>query len=206
MQKMGSDGQVSIFVCFYFTKVQFIKFFLSSFSALHIACRSQNLPIAYLLIQAGADPKVGNQQNTTPLHYLVRVVEKPSKSRKGSFKNLKDYFSKDINNVTYSELIELLIDKGVDVDTKTFIDETPLMQAARSGNEEAVKVLLKRNANRTLANKLKFFGNFVSKLLNTHRLFFFSLKGWTNRFQSSSRTWAWKYPSFVSSRRKTRRP
>lgn len=74
------------------------------------------------------------------------------KSRKSSFKNLKEYFSKDIQ-ITYPDLIELLIDKGIDVDAKNSHDETPLMHAARSGNEEALKVLLKRNANRSIVNK-----------------------------------------------------
>jgi ankyrin repeat protein len=53
---------------------------------------------------------------------------------------------------TYYEVLDIIHQRGVDVNTKNYLGETPLMQAASKGNEDAVKWLLDHKADYKDAN------------------------------------------------------
>jgi ankyrin repeat protein len=73
-------------------------------------------------LSAGADADVkGGWMGGTPLHYAAENGQK--------------------------EMVELLIDKGADVNLKTDFDQTPLHLAAENGQKEMVELLIAKGAN-----------------------------------------------------------
>lgn len=99
--------------------------------------------ICLLLLKRGANPELANDQKTTVLHYLARKCP-PPESSKGKKRNS--------NEDEYFRLLEEILDKGIDINAKNFMGETPLMQACARSNETAVKFLLDRKAKYKLTN------------------------------------------------------
>ena len=90
-------------------------------TALHWAVYRDDLEMARLLIQAGADLKAGTRVGSiTPLSFAARNGN--------------------------GAMIELLLKAGADTNLATGLGTTPLMQAAASGSVEAVKALLDHGA------------------------------------------------------------
>jgi len=89
-------------------------------TALHWAAYLDDLPLAKLLVSAGANVKVENRYAVTPLSLACTNGN--------------------------SELVELLLDKGADPNTTLRGGERVLMTAARTGKLEPVKALLARGA------------------------------------------------------------
>jgi ankyrin repeat protein len=103
----------------------------------------------YLLRQEGFDATLTNNDGTTVLHYIVRHDVPP----------------KQEDRTTYKSVLNLLIEKGAEVNAQTRHGEAPIHQACLKGNREAVKFLLKHKANVNLANKLSDNCNFFSHSL-----------------------------------------
>jgi ankyrin repeat protein len=89
-------------------------------TALHWAVYKDNVPIATLLIRAGANASAVNRYGSRPL-FLACVSGNP-------------------------QMIALLLKAGADPNVAGPEGETPLMTAARSGNKEAVTLILDAGA------------------------------------------------------------
>ena len=90
-------------------------------TALHWAAQQDSLPLAELLIAAGADVKAATRHGITPLALACTNGD--------------------------AALIERLLKAGVDPNSATPEGETALMRAALTGKVDAVKVLLAHGAN-----------------------------------------------------------
>lgn len=101
----------------------------SEASFIEHACRGDEVAVL-LFLQSGMSAKVQGADGTTALHCLLR-------SRK--------------NN-----LAALLVSKGADVNAKTNVGQTPLMEAAKSGSSEEMQALISAGAS---VNASDNFGN-----------------------------------------------
>lgn len=97
------------------------------------------------------------------LHYLCRKFygySEPSDAdkknvaprRRSGSSSQKYKFDKERESEVYLEVLELLLEKGVNIDGQNFRGETALMQAAAKGNESGVRFLLDHKANWKLTN------------------------------------------------------
>ena len=89
-------------------------------TALIKAAMLKRKAVVAMLLEAGADPKVGNAQGLTPLHWAA-------------FKGFPD-------------IAGVLLDKGADPNAKGGPGVTPLMQAAMNGHAEICTLLLAKGA------------------------------------------------------------
>jgi ankyrin repeat protein len=97
-------------------------------SALSTAAASNQIAIAQLLLDRGADPNIASQWNETPLQAAA-------------------YHGN-------TEILKLLIDAGARLDTaETQYGFTALASAARNGHMDAIKLLLDAGADRSLRIK-----------------------------------------------------
>jgi ankyrin repeat protein len=108
--------------------------FIFDDKALLCAASCGHLRVCSLLLKKGADPKINNDQNTTALHYLVRKNFGDNSEDKKK-KRCVFYHTTDICRASrvdtdgdYFMVLQLLLDKGVDINVKNYIGETPLMQ------------------------------------------------------------------------------
>jgi uncharacterized protein len=90
-------------------------------TGLLIAAMDDNLPIAGILLKAGAHPDAADSVGNTPLHYAAQR-----------------------NRIT---MVRLLLDAGAAVDPQNHDGLTPLMMAATRGYFMIVEALLGRGAN-----------------------------------------------------------
>jgi ankyrin repeat protein len=90
-------------------------------TALHWAADRDDLPIAQLLVRAGANVKAASRYGVTPM------------------------YSAALNGD--AAMIALFLKAGADVNAALPEGETPLMTAARTGKTDAVRVLLENGAN-----------------------------------------------------------
>jgi ankyrin repeat protein len=90
-------------------------------TALHWATDHDDLVMATLLVQAGANVKAANRYGVTPI------------------------YSAAVNG--NAKMLQLLLDAGADVNTALAEGETVLMTAARTGKVDALRLLLTRGAN-----------------------------------------------------------
>lgn len=160
------------FLPYFFARANLIR------EALLCAASICHVDLCNLLLQHGADPKgtiyvaffscslltlisvAVNRQQTSVLHYLCRktqVEESPKNPKKGRDKASKISSSKYDDSMIYSSpyltLLQTLLEKGVEINQQNDRGETPLMQAAQKGNEEAVHFLLGYKADYRLTNK-----------------------------------------------------
>jgi len=96
-------------------------------SPLLLACRSENLEIAEMLVVAGAGVSAANEQGDTPLLAAVGAGK--------------------------LALAEMLVSKGADVNAKGSEGNSPLLLACRSGNFEMAEMLVCAGAGVSAANK-----------------------------------------------------
>ena len=107
-------------------------------TALHVAGAGHRVPIAKLLLQAGADRgAVGKHRNAQPLHYAAD----------GSL----EHPNWDANRQV--RMIELLLESGADVQAQDKNGATPLHRAVRTRCAAAVEALLDAGADATLLNR-----------------------------------------------------
>jgi ankyrin repeat protein len=98
-------------------------------TALQWAADRDDLPVAEMLVRAGANVKAANRYGVTPMY---------SAALNGN-----------------ARMIVLLLKAGADVDVALPEGETPLMTAARTGKVDAVKVLLENGASVNVREKWK---------------------------------------------------
>ncbi|MCK4823582.1 ankyrin repeat domain-containing protein, partial [bacterium] len=126
------------------------------FTPLHFASKCGHIDVANLLIVNGSKIDVRDHHDFTPLHWAALCNQRQLVElllSKGAEVNAKDkdnrtplYYSY-LFGETYSDIIELLVVNGADVNVKCGrYDGTPLHYAAREGHKENVEVLLEHGA------------------------------------------------------------
>ena len=97
-----------------------------------------------LLIASGADVNKADNDGLTPLHYTTNDGLTPLHY------TTNDGYSKVHN---YSEARRMLIEKGAIIDAKSSSGSTPLMEAAHSGDVQAVRELILAGADVRIVNE-----------------------------------------------------
>ncbi|WP_342378558.1 ankyrin repeat domain-containing protein [Myxococcus stipitatus] len=105
-----------------------------------------SVEILRVLLQAGADPNVANDQKETPLMLSVDYPQQP-------------------------ELIELLLEHRVEVDAVDLLGRTALMQAIQSMSVPIAKRLIKQGANIHHVNTTEEGDTVLTLALNPNELF-----------------------------------
>jgi ankyrin repeat protein len=90
-------------------------------TALHYAASAGNYPLVKLLVRGGADVSAENH-GTTALHFAAG-------SRKRG-----------------SEIVQLLLEQGAEVDASDYFRDTALHEAIRKGNQKVIRILLDKGA------------------------------------------------------------
>lgn len=85
-----------------------------------------------MLLKNKADATLVNEDQNTTLHFLVRRSS-PDKER-------------------YYSLLKSVLEAGVEINSKNYLGETPLMFACQHGNEIAVRFLLDHNSDFATTN------------------------------------------------------
>jgi ribosomal protein S7 len=119
------------------------------------AAAAGKLKACDILISHGADPTICNDQGTTPLHYLVRVLPDRAIGDQTTLLDrvrVKTTGEKHTDKHTEEDYIQMLNraieDHGIRaINATTMMGDTPLMNAAQRKNIVAVKWLLSRGAN-----------------------------------------------------------
>uniref|UniRef100_A0ABD2WVF3 Uncharacterized protein n=1 Tax=Trichogramma kaykai TaxID=54128 RepID=A0ABD2WVF3_9HYME len=104
---------------------------------LHLALEHDNIEIAKLLLQKGADPNSANDEGETALHLLCQVKDDPD-SVEMIFEACHDKY------------------RPVQINAENGEGDAPLTLALLNSKPEVAKCLLKRGANQNFANKKGF--------------------------------------------------
>ena len=139
-------------------------------TALHLGLEKSHYPIAKILIENGADLNVKDKDGQTPLFWAVQngyleiihlLIEKGADPNMGvswpikgksedKYGNIYDYTTSFNSTVLhsastkgYTEIVQLLIEKGADVNSKDMDGKTALFRASEKGFTEIVQLLEK---------------------------------------------------------------
>lgn len=93
---------------------------------LNLASERGQVEVAALLLKMGADPSIGDRENSQPIHLAAVSGSIP--------------------------IVDILVEKGVDIDTKDINLMTPLLFASSRGNVEMIRHLIDLGADVKAAN------------------------------------------------------
>eukprot|EP01095_Lingulamoeba_sp_RSL-Kostka_P000870 TRINITY_DN1115_c0_g2_i1.p1 TRINITY_DN1115_c0_g2~~TRINITY_DN1115_c0_g2_i1.p1 ORF type:complete len:390 (-),score=113.49 TRINITY_DN1115_c0_g2_i1:92-1261(-) len=99
----------------------------NGWTPLHLACKRGDLEIVEYLIKKGSFARATTNEQASPLHYLIR--------------------NKFTDDVKFLSVLDMFIQKGVNIDSQNKHGETPLHQAALRGRDNSCLFLLKFEAN-----------------------------------------------------------
>lgn len=161
------NGQSALHIAAFEGRLEIIDFLLSlkesdygkldinardsvGWTALHCASSGGYLDIVEKLLQNKADPTLANREKNLPIHYWSRrnpeLVKKTKKSKQNPI---------PLEETQYARILKQMIDAGVDVNAQNEYGDTPLHQAAASGNDDAIILLLKSKAKIMITNSYK---------------------------------------------------
>jgi uncharacterized protein len=103
---------------------------------LHGAVRDNNTQVVETLLKHGADVSVRNNKGRTPLWCVVKTPEFVEEAIQFS-----DYLQR-----FHIDVVQILLSKGADINSKDDFMTTPLMAAAHRGMPNLVHLLLKQGA------------------------------------------------------------
>ena len=120
-------------------------------SALHYACASGALDVVKMLVEAGAAVRATHEDGDT---CLFRAAQKGHTETVRYFVGLPEVEVNHQNNESYTvlhyaahtDVVEVLIDAGADIETKNFEGRSPLQWACLTGMLEVAKVLVRAGA------------------------------------------------------------
>lgn len=121
---------------------------------LYQAIQRDRLPVAQMLLDAGADPNVSNWEDQTPLGWaagagkeeaIELLLKQPSTNINHVQKSGQPPLSRASEN-GHAKCARLLLAKGASVETADKEGNTPLSLAAAKGHKVLAKLLLKHNA------------------------------------------------------------
>ena len=126
-------------------------------SPLHVACKSGELDIVKMLVEAGAGVRATDNQGCTCLmlaawhghtdivRYLVGVpeVELNHQSRAAASSNTALHLAARNKR---TDVVQVLIDAGADIDTQNNLRHSPLHYACKKGARDIVKMLVRAGA------------------------------------------------------------
>ncbi|MDO6382865.1 ankyrin repeat domain-containing protein [Leptospira santarosai] len=109
-------------------------------SALSMACLNQNLPMLKLLIRNKADLTIKGYDGSNLL-----IIASSSRKVATGPDQITDYGKLTLSDTT-KEIVELLIDGGLEVNGRNNFGQTALMFAAQSNDVSVIEALLKKGA------------------------------------------------------------
>ncbi|XP_078505726.1 ankyrin repeat and SOCS box protein 3 isoform X3 [Lissotriton helveticus] len=124
-------------------------------TALHLSARQGSVECTKILLQAGADPNEFTNEETTPLFIavenkhadIVQLLLKHGANINGSHSCSGWNALHQASYEASTEIMKLLLEQGVDKESKDDFGITPLFIAAQYGKLESVKLLLSYGAN-----------------------------------------------------------
>lgn len=124
-------------------------------TALHLSARRGSVECTKILLQAGADPNEFTNEETTPLFIavenkhadIVQLLLKHGANINGSHSCSGWNALHQASYEASTEIMKLLLEQGVDKESKDDFGITPLFIAAQYGKLESVKLLLSYGAN-----------------------------------------------------------
>jgi len=137
---------------------------------LHVACYADNLEMVRLLLRKDAEVNVHDKNGWTPLHcaasagkfaicnvlLMVEDIDCSSLNKDGTsplhYLVRRKVAQDDVE--IYLEVLDLMMEKGAEVNTQTKHGESPLHQAALHANKEALTFLIDNKANIDILNKI----------------------------------------------------
>jgi ankyrin repeat protein len=132
-------------------------------TSLLLAAINGHFDVATLLVQSGTDPNIAEETGQTPLYAVMDMNTMPVSNRPAP--------QLERSVTTGLELAKLLLDRGANPNVqlremrpyRTKLDRggdgvlgagtTPLMRAAKGGDAEAIKLLIARGADATIATR-----------------------------------------------------
>jgi ankyrin repeat protein len=143
-------------------------------TALHCASSQGHLPICILLLNNGADPTITVLKGSNALHVLAQVdlkallsensvsdidklQTKVTSSTEKSLKASREILDTFASTIDHSDLpaqvVQLMLDKGLDINAKDKKGDTPLMRACFKGWNYNFFMLLSKGAYAFYVNK-----------------------------------------------------
>ncbi|MDI7224793.1 ankyrin repeat domain-containing protein [Leptospira santarosai] len=133
-------------------------------SALSTACFNQNLPMIKLLIRNKADLMIKDNDGSNLL-IIASSHENPRHVLQPGPDQITDYGKLRHSNTT-KEIVELLIDGGLEVNGRDNFGKTALMLAAQSNDVPVIEALLKKGADINIQDSSGYTALIWSILLN----------------------------------------
>ena len=145
-------------------KVRLNEFNEDGWNPLLWTAASNQLTIAELLLQAGANVNAENEAGDTPLSLAVHVGNvhmlklllrfDPNPEPKMKISSSSPLAIAAMNG--HVSIVQILVDAHADVNSKNSLGRTPLMHAALGGHKNIVSILIKRGAYVNLQDENKF--------------------------------------------------
>lgn len=126
-------------------------------SPLSRAVDKENIASAAMLVRSGANPSLANDNGVIPLYQAVRLnhavlagVLLHRSRQPGDDANWHTPVGETLTNMAVAQentaLLRVLVEKGADVNSVDYMENTPLHLAAERGMAEAVEILLSHGA------------------------------------------------------------
>jgi len=151
-------------------------------TALHIAMKLQNIPAVTILLKRGANPNKTNRLEQTALdiarNHPQTVKVKPRYVDKRMRETALHQAAKNKNS---RDVINALLNLGLDPNAQNVLKQTPLHIAAAHGNYDAVEALLNGNADPTIVDKSRRTPMLVAKTLEIFKLLERAQALWLNQ-------------------------
>ncbi|KAL7304435.1 hypothetical protein TKK_0003232 [Trichogramma kaykai] len=141
-------------------------------SPLHIACKYRRVDVVKVLLENGAEPnRLDKEDKSTPLHALARL--RVCDCAEFCTDNIDDD-KKEKKRRPVEEIVDLLVAKGANIETRNARGFTPLESAVSLLDYELTKSLLERGASLdSLSENITFNTDYTSSELHDYPITFY---------------------------------